>query len=183
MKFNTLLEDILTEHVMERNQQGGFQRGDRVKFKKGWEKHEYFLNKGQSLLDTIRSCSDPNFDLNLRISEIITMRPDTAQSVGPGKSASIVLADIYITYAPGLYRSPMTVPIDVLEVQDDGINTEPVPDSLRRKSRVHGPESSKTAKDKDIENNLQNKDVKNSFAAKTQDDTKPSKGWKSLSTK
>jgi hypothetical protein len=44
----------------------------------------------------------------------------------------------------------MTVPVEALELQDDGINRGPVPDSLKRKNNVHGPEEIKTKETNDF---------------------------------
>jgi hypothetical protein len=77
----------------------------------------------------------------------------------------------------------MTVPIEVIVLMDDGINTGPVPDSVKRKSKVHGPETvnAKGAEGFDVNYATKNTDLK--FVTKSQDDSKPSKGWNSLPTK
>jgi hypothetical protein len=181
--FDTLFETLLSEHVLERDQQGGFQLGDRVKFKKDWAKNSYFDGKGESFLETIRSCSNPAFDLPLRVSSFNSLKPTTLQDIGAGKSPTNWLVDIVIEYAPGLFRNPMTVPLEVLVRQDDGINTGPRVASWTRKSRVHKPEEIETKGAKDFDVNLINKNTVLPTASKTQDDSKPSKNWKPLPTK
>jgi hypothetical protein len=155
-KFTTLYENML-----ERYQQGGLILGDRVKFKKDALSNDYFKSKGQSLLDIVKATMDPNFDLNLRIGAIKSTRPTTSQNYRGGtESPDDLYADIYIEYAPGLYRNPMTVPVGVLELQSDGINTGPVPDSVKRKSKITiKPEPVKAEQEVKNEINLQNKNV------------------------
>jgi hypothetical protein len=184
MNFNTLYKKMLSEHVLERDQQGGFQLGDRVIFKKDWQKNNYFDGKGASFLETIKSCSAPDFDIPLRISSFTTLKPTSLQDVGYGKVGTAgILVDIVIEYAPGLFRNPMTVPIEVLERQDDGINLGPRVDSWRRKSSVHKPEEIKTQSTAKFDVNLINKNTVLPTATKSQDDTKPSKNWKPFPTK
>lgn len=152
---------VLYENLLERYQQGGFIIGDRVKFKKDALNLDYFKNKGQSLIDIIRTTMAPGFDLNLRVGAIKSIRPTTTQNYrGGSESPDDQYADIYIEYAPGLYRNPMTVPIGALELQDDGINTGPVPDSVKRKSKIQiKPEEVKSEQDANFDINLQNKNV------------------------
>jgi hypothetical protein len=104
---------------------------------------------------------DPNFDLNLRISAIKSVYPTTTQNYRGGtESPDRIYADVIVEYAPGLYRTPMTVPIEILELQDDGINTGPVPDSVRRKSKINiKPEKVEAEQSADFDINLQNKNV------------------------
>lgn len=155
-KFNVLFENLL-----ERYQQGGLIIGDRVRFRKDCLKLDFFKEKGQNFLDIVKSCMDPNFDLNLRVSAIKSIYPTTTQNYRGGtESPDKIFVDVIVEYAPGLYRTPMTVPIECLELQDDGINTGPVPDSVKRKSKVHGPEEVETDSTADFEVNLDNKNVK-----------------------
>jgi hypothetical protein len=157
-KFNVLFENLL-----ERYQSGGFLIGDRVKFRKDYAKLDFFKEKAASFMQMIESVTDPKFDLNLRISALKSIYPTTTQNYRGGtESPDHVFADVIIEYAPGLYRNPMTVPVEALELQDDGINRGPVPDSLKHKTDVHGPEEVKTKETNnfDAEVNLQNKNVK-----------------------
>jgi hypothetical protein len=179
MDFN-----ILCEMAYQRFQQGGFLIGDRVKFRKDWFKHEFFKGKGESFLDIIKSCTAKDFDLNLRIAAIKSIWPTTSQNYrGGSESPDNIYVDLVIEYAPGLYRTPITVPIEVLELQDDGINTGPVPDSIKRKNRVHKPEDVKTKDRTNFDINLQNKNVQIPSQSKTQNDSKPSTGWTPLPVK
>lgn len=173
-KFNVLLEKEL-----ERYQSGGFFVGDRVRFKQDCLKHPYISNSAESYRNIISSCCEPGFDLNLRVGAIKSIYPTTTQNYQGGSEAPAgVFLDVYIEYAPGLYRNPMTVPLEVLEVINDGINTGPVPNSLRRKSKIHGPEEVE-AKQPDVlpksEINLTNKNF-NMPGGNKWDDSKPGSG-------
>jgi hypothetical protein len=153
--------DVLFENLLERYQQGGFIIGDRVRFKKDALNSEFMKGKGQNFIDVVKSCMDPSFDLNLRISAIKSIYPTTTQNYRGGtESPDKIYADVIVEYAPGLYRTPMTVPIELLELQDDGINTGPVPDSVRRKNKISiKPEKTEAEQKADFDINLQNKNV------------------------
>lgn len=169
--------EALFENEMEKFQQGGFMLGDRVRFKKTALTNKYISSRAQSYIDLIKSCLEPSFDLNLRIGASKSIYPATTQNYGAGISTppDMIFFDIYIEYAPGLYRNPMTVPAETIEPIDDGINRGPVPDSLRRKNKIHAPEKIQAETEKEFEVNLTNKNVKLPGANKW-DDTQPGGG-------
>ena len=169
--------DVLFENLLERYQQGGFLIGDRVRFKKDALNSEFMKGKGQNFIDVVKSCMDPSFDLNLRVSAIKSVYPTTTQNYRGGtESPDKIYADVIVEYAPGLYRTPMTVPIELLELQDDGINTGPVPDSVRRKNKINiKPEKTEAEQSADFDINLQNKNVQLPGGTKW-DDKKPGAG-------
>lgn len=170
-QFESLYEAELSRFVSH-----GFLVGDRVKIKKDAVNHEYVTNRAKSFQDIVRACADPSFDLNLRIGAIKSIYPTTTQNYGNGtQSPDGIFLDIYIEYAPGLYRNPMTLPIDCVEVMDDGNNRGPVPDSVRRKNNIHGPEDTKADSDIKADINLANKNTKLPGANKW-DDTQPGGG-------
>jgi len=118
----------------------------------------------------------PSFDLVLRIGAIKTVYPSVAPAAGLDTQAPDgVFFDVYIEYAPGLYRNPMTVPIDVLELQDDGNNRGPIPDSLRRPNNIHEPREITASTDAKHEINLATSNTKLPNSNKW-DDTKPGGG-------
>ena len=169
--------DTLFEKELERFQLGGIIVGDRIRFKKDCLKLDYIKNRASSYQDIIRACSEPTFDLNLRVGAVKSIYPTTSHNYTGGVTDAPdgIFLDIYIEYAPGLYRNPMTVPIDAVEVIDDGNNRGPVPDSLVRKNKVHGPEEIKT-KQSDFDNI--NLPIKNTTLpnANKWDDGKPGGG-------
>lgn len=169
--------DVLFEKELERFQQGGIIVGDRVRFKKDALKLDYIAKRGQSFKDIISACMEPTFDLNLRVGAVKSIYPTSATNFQAGYTAPDgVFLDIYIEYAPGLYRNPMTVPIEAIEVIEDGINRGPVPDSLRRKNNIHGPEEVKAQSgDVKIDINLTTSNTTLPGANKW-DDTQPGGG-------
>lgn len=172
--------DKLCESEFERFQTGGFMIGDRIRFKKDALSHTYVSSRAQSFIDIIKACMDPSFDLNLRIGSIKSVYPTsgTGMSFGDGGVSAPpdgVFFDIYIEYAPGLYRNPMTVPLEIIEPLDDGINTGPVPDGIRRKNKIHGPEAVKANSSINAEINLTTQNTKLPGANKW-DDTQPGGG-------
>lgn len=169
--------DVLYENVLERYQQGGFLIGDRVRFKSNVLSMEFFKGKGQNFIDIVKACMDPSFDLNLRVSALKSIYPSTSQNYRGGtESPDAIFADVIIEYAPGLYRNPMTVPIEALEIQDDGINRGPIPDSLKRKSKITiKPEEVEAKQSADFDINLQNKNTQLPGGTKW-DDKKPGAG-------
>jgi len=169
--------DMLLESELSRFQCGGFLVGDRVRFKKDALKHDYIASRAQSFLDIIKSCMDPSFDLNLRIGALKSIYPTSSMNFQGGHVAPDgVFADIYIEYAPGLYKNPMTVPVEVIDCINDGAERGPIPNSLKRPNNVHGPKEVKTSQD-DVKAdvNLTNQNAKMPGANKW-DDTKPGGG-------
>lgn len=169
--------DILLEKELERFQMGGFLVGDRVRFKKDALKIDYIAKRPQSFKDIISSCMEPTFDLNLRIGAIKSIYPTSATNFQAGNSAPDgVFVDIFIEYAPGLYRNPMTVPAEAIEIMDDGLERGPIPDSFKRPNNVSGPKEQKTQSD-DVkaEVNLTNQNTQMPGANKW-DDSKPGGG-------
>ena len=166
----------LYEAELERFQQGGYLVGDRIRFKKDALRHEYVSKRAQSFQDLIKSCMEPSFDLTLRIGAIKSIYPTTTQNYSNGtQSPDGTFFDIYIEYAPGLYKNPMTVPIDIVELMDDGNSRGPIPDSVRRKNNIHGPEETSADSDIKAEINLTNKNASLPGANKW-DDTQPGGG-------
>lgn len=168
----------LYENKLERYQQGGVIVGDRVTFKKDCLSLDYIKNRAKSYQDLIISCMKS--DLNLRVGAVKSIYPTTTQNYQGGSEAPDgVFLDIYVEYNPGFFANPMTVPIEAVVVMDDGNNRGPIPDSLKRKSKIHGPEKIKAEQPKDngpkVELNLQNKNqvIPNS---NKWDDTKPGAG-------
>ena len=161
---------MLFEKELERFQQGGVVVGDRVRFKKEALKLDYITKRAKSYQDIIKACMEPSFDLNLRVGAVKSIYPTTTFNFQAGFPAPDgIFLDIYIEYAPGLYRNPMTVPIEAVEIIDDGNERGPIPDSMRRKNNVHGPEEVQA------DTKLSNQNTKLPGANKW-DDTQPGGG-------
>ena len=170
-KFN-----LLFEREISRFESGGFLVGDRVRIKKEALKHEYVLNRAQSFQDFIKSLLEPTFDLNIRIGAIKSIYPTTSTNYSGSVGSDQLFIDIYVEHAPGLYTNPTTLPISLVIHLEDFNSRGPIPDSLRRKSKIHGPEEIKTTPDDlKAEINLTNKNVVLPNSNKW-DDTKPGGG-------
>lgn len=171
--------DKVLNEELERYQRGGFLIGDRVKFTSNVLNHDYFKEKGQSFRDMIQACCDQGFDLNLRIGALKSIWPTTTQNYQGGTEApDNIYADVYIEYAPGLYRNPMTVPIEVIELQDDGNNRGPVPDSLKRPNPSQEITKAQTTIERpDKKDNISNPQTNTPLPnANKWDDSKPGAG-------
>jgi hypothetical protein len=165
-QFETILEDY-----MERYKNSGFVTGDWVKFKSNALQHPFIKSRGTRYIEMIKDFMKS--DLHLKVACV--KRPIDAFTTGPAEEIDIVRE-----YAPGLWADPMTVPVDVLEVIDTGINAfqHPVPDSLKRPNREHGPEPIKakpSAEKAKTEVNLTNKNT-NINKGKKWNDSKPGAG-------
>ena len=121
------------ESYMERYTHGGFVTGDWVKFKNDVLSHPMLKDKSEAFKNRIKDFMKN--DLHLKVACV-----KTTQDPFTVKPATEI--DIVREYAPGLWADPMTVPVDVLELVDTGNNAfqHPVPDSLKRPNRTHGPE-------------------------------------------
>lgn len=134
-KFEKIMEDTIY-----RFQNGGLLNGDIVKIRKD------ALNN-----DKVKKMSDPyreiiknamSTDLNLRVSAVKSIRPNTAGNY-TGTYGTDAPADYYVDvvveYAPGLFRDPITVPMEILERVDTGINLSPIAPSTVRKNKETKP--------------------------------------------
>lgn len=136
-KYEAIIENTIT-----RFEQGGILSGDLVKFRKDAMKNE----KVAAMMSNYKAMIEDaiNTDLNLRVSAIKSIRPTTSGNYGNGhwqgtEAPTDHYVDIVVEYAPGLWKNPITVPIEVLERVDTGINLAPVPDSVKRPSEADMP--------------------------------------------
>lgn len=138
--------DLLFEDVYTRFQSGGLLSGDIVTFRSNAMNHPAIKGATQDFQNMIRELMES--DLNLKVGAIRTIRP--GQQYHEQNTIYGFSVDIVQEYAPGLFRLPVTVPIEILE-RVDGTGTyrnpQPVPDSFRRKDRVNiEPEEIKVKK-------------------------------------
>jgi hypothetical protein len=135
-KFEKLFEDTIY-----RFQSGGFLAGDVVKFRANALSNEKVKGLSEQYQEMIKNAM--NSDLNIRLSAVKSIRPNTAQNYDAYGTDAVadMFADVVVEHAPGCWQTPMTVPIEVLERVDTGINLAPVPDSLKRASQSTKPEN------------------------------------------
>jgi hypothetical protein len=176
--------NIVLENLMERYQQGGFMIGDRVRYREDCLKLDFFKHKASNFIEMVSACMDPKFDLNIRVSAIKSIYPTTTQNYRGGTEApDNIYVDVIIEYAPGLYRNPMTVPIEALEIQDDGFDRGPVPNSVKYDNKVSDkPEKIKTKQNNKFKAdvNLGNVNVKISGGSKWKNTPGGGSEWKDL---
>lgn len=132
--------EALTEATMVRYQSGGFLVGDQVKINKNALNHPKLKEKADHVKAKIKSLMDG--DLNLKIAALKSIYPsagDNAVGMGLGTTSSPdgLYADVVEEYAPGLFKNPVTLPIEVLEIVENGINYPNIPDSMKRKGDVN----------------------------------------------
>ena len=130
----------ICEDTIYRFQNGGFMPGDLVRFRKDVLKNDKIKNLSSQYQEMIKSITES--DLNLRVGGIKSIRPSTTQNYSSWATDAPYdfFVDVVVEYAPGLWRDPVTVPIEVLERIDTGINLAPVPKSLKREQNVTKPE-------------------------------------------
>lgn len=157
MRLENSKFDLLFEDVYSRFQSGGLVTGDVVKFRRGALNSPFLKGAAPSLQQVIKELIES--DLNLKVGAVRPMRPNQqyvgwseggqnskGNRVGEegrvnkdiGGPAIGYSVDVVQEYAPGLWRNPITIPIELIErVEDTGANTPPVPipDSWRRKDR------------------------------------------------
>lgn len=150
--------DLLFEDTYNRFQSGGLVSGDVVKFRSGVLNSPYLKNAEPGFKDMIKELIEST--LNLKVGAVRAIRPaqqytgwseggeDSAgdrvgeegrvrKNGGPSFGWSV---DVVQEYAPGLWRRPITVPIELLErVDGTGANCPPVPipDEWKRKDRIN----------------------------------------------
>ena len=120
----------LYESTIQRFTRGGFLIGDLVKFKPGALTHDFLKKQGSNYIDKIKEFIDSK--LNIRVSAVKPVYPNATSPGNIQGEAESFLCDVVLEKAPGLYYAFLTVPADMLEHVDTGINLAPVPDSLKR---------------------------------------------------
>jgi len=158
-KYNLLLEQTLYRY-----QQGGFLRGDYVKLKSGalqGDGAKHISSQVRELLEA----SDKQ-DTYWRISYIKSGQSEAFN--GPVDAANIpaapLYADIIHEYAPGMWKDPVTLPLDMLEKieVEPQEGYAPYPKSLVRPNDNSNKEATEVDQTdgKDAERKLHNKNEK-----------------------
>ena len=128
-KFNTLLETNIT-----RFQGSGLLPGDIVKFKSNAMSSDWSKKQASNLLEKLKEFTE--CEENIRVSCVKSLRP----AVGGGQQAGHQVDDFYCDVvrekAPGLFMDFITVPAELLEYQEQGINLPEVPASQRKNDKI-----------------------------------------------
>ena len=125
-KFTKIIEE-----AMSRYKGTNLLVGDRVQFIKNFMQHEWMKNQPAVKIDRIKVMIESGN--NIRVSAIKAIRPATAQT-GHFEDVDGFYVDIVSEPAPGLFTQTFTVPQELLEYIDDGINLAgETPDNQIRK--------------------------------------------------
>lgn len=130
-KFNTLLESVFGQY-----QRGNFRAGDIVKFRGNANSHDWFKGLAENKLEIVKAMMEG--DLNLRVCAVKAEHGIMGQAHGdPSMEVGPWHVDLVQEIAPGRYHNFLTVPEDMLENLDTGINRAPVPDSMKKDDPSH----------------------------------------------
>lgn len=180
-KFKGKYERIL-EQTLYRYQQGGFLRGDYVRIKDNALNHPIVKQMSGPLKEIIENAKKS--DTYYRVSYIKSGHSEAFN--GPVDAANIpsetLWADIIHEYAPGMWKDPLTLPLEVLEkVEVEGASGyAQYPDSIKRDTDFSGDEADEVDQTmgKDENRKLHNKNKKLEHAQEPRSgmkDTKPLK--------
>ncbi len=187
-KFVTLYETVYNRF----KQGAGFLEGDVVKLKDSYKSSEGYKNLADSVKQRLEDASKSGY--NLRLGRLHTPA-NSAGALGINVGLPATHADIYEEKTPGNFGNLVTIPIDLLEVIDTGVNLPPVSaknkgvkseapyqkpgkwssnkDTPETKDQNHMGHKQNWAPKGDYE--LAEKDKKSSVGANKYNDNKPSK--------
>ena len=138
-KFNPLFESIYSRF----REGAGFLAGDVVKLKSGYESMDCYKSLAENVKQRIQDIVKTKN--NIRVGRLHNKHSGYGALGGPIHPACH--ADIYEEVAPSFWRNLVTVPVEMLEEINTGVNLPPVPDSQKdTRDRVTGP--TEVAKDK-----------------------------------
>ena len=138
-KFNPLFESIY-----DRFREGsGFLAGDVVKLKSGYESMDCYKSLAENVKQRVQDMVKTGN--NIRIGRLHNKHSGYGALGGPIHPACHV--DLYEEVAPSFWRNLVTVPVDVLEGVDTGVNLPPVPDG-QKDTRDRVTEPKEVSKDK-----------------------------------
>jgi hypothetical protein len=149
--MNNTKFDVLVEEVISRYQQGGIIMGDFVIIRKDALNNPKLKGRPSNFIDMLKNAIATK--LPLRVSAVKSERPESSNDLvgGVNNAPTGFWVDVCVEYAPGLWRDPMTLPLEVLDIANPENNNLPSwPDEVKRKDNT-------TIKPEEI--NLNNKEV------------------------
>ena len=181
----------LYETIYDRYKQGaGFLQGDVVKLKSNYKSVEGYKSLSEMLRQRLDDAEKSGY--NLRIGRLHT--PQTsAGSLGINTSLPATHVDLYQEPSPGSYGNLVTIPIDLIEYVDTGVNLPKVSSKNKRPNKDYIKPSKMKANKDEPETKEQNyvgeeqryakkgnyklaeKNVKPSVGGNKYDDESPSK--------
>jgi len=144
--------DVLVEEVTSRYQQGGIVMGDFVIVRKDALKNPKLKDRPANFVEMLKKVVSTK--LPLRVSAVKSERPETSNDLigGANNAATNFWVDVCIEYAPGLWKDPMTLPLETLDLANDAHNLPEWPDEVKRKdnSTIKPEKVKKDAKEENI---------------------------------
>lgn len=126
--------DVLVEEVISRYQQGGLLQGDFVIIRKDALNNPKIKDKPSNFIEMVKNAIATK--LPLRVSMVKSERPESSNDLvgGVNHSPTGYWVDVCVEYAPGLWRDPMTLPLEVLDIANpENYNLPEWPDEVKRK--------------------------------------------------
>lgn len=106
---------IICEEETQRNRQGGYSVGDFCVISKKALNHPSVKARASNFSDTIKDLI--NSDLPLKVGAVKSERPESQNDLyGAGSLVTTVWIDVVQEYAPGLWKNPVTLPAEVVDV-------------------------------------------------------------------
>lgn len=181
----------LYETIYDRYKQGaGFLQGDVVKLKSNYKSAEGYKSLSEMLRQRLDDAEKSGY--NLRIGRLHTPQTN-AGSMGINVSLPATHADLYQEPSPGSFGNLVTIPIDLIEYVDTGVNLPEVSSKNKRPNKDYIKPSKMKANKDEPETKEQNhvgeeqryvkkgnyklaeKNVKPSVGGNKYDDESPSK--------
>jgi len=123
-KFDTILEGAFS-----RFQGGGFLSGDLVKLRGNALTSEWAKKQPENLMQKLKEFAET--DENIRVSSVKALRPAAGGGTQQDNQVDDFYCDVVREKAPGLFIDFITIPSELLEYIDLGVNLPPIPDSQR----------------------------------------------------
>lgn len=131
-KFDTLMEEVISRY-----QQGGLVTGDFVVIRKDALNNPKLKDKPSNFINLLKQTIETK--LPLRVSAVKSERPESSNDLigGVNHAPTGYWVDVCIEYAPGLWRDPMTLPLEVLDIANpENENLPKWPDEVKRPNNV-----------------------------------------------
>lgn len=125
----------LLENTQRRYQIGGFLMGDYVKFADNYKSTKCYKNLTPTMQQGVDDIADMGKEMNLRVVAVKNESPSRAPGNEFNMNGQTVL-DIAIDYGGGRYYNAITVPCELMQRLDYGINYAPLPAALKRDNMI-----------------------------------------------
>lgn len=125
----------LLENTQKRYQIGGYLMGDYVKFADNYKTTKCYKEMTPTMQQAVDGVADMGKEMNLRVVAVKNEYPSRAPGNEFNMNGQTVL-DIAIDYGGGRYYNAITVPCDLVQRLDYGVNYAPLPAALKRDNMV-----------------------------------------------